>query len=169
MNTAVRDYQLDYDPKTGIYEEADNGRMPAREFEGEDGSTQRAVLIDNHNQLKSGVLTCIIEHHVQVGSDWIVNKTVKKAVATNNSFVDGDLDVVEKTEAMEEVDDLENELLDYTDRNNPISFSPKRYNKKWVMVDGYSRELDAIIENFSVSLFPYFNKVMGNQFEIEEA
>lgn len=167
MNTLSRQYKVDYDSTTDSYAESLNGSMPVVEFVSTDGITQRAITVNNINDLKNKVFKNVVERQLMVDGNWITDKLRDTPTATITTYVNAlDGKRVDPKDAFDEVEDTDNEFLDMTDPLNPIRFDPPQYGTKKVLKTGVVPEADAILSQFAPVLFPFFTNSMSNRFEI---
>lgn len=83
-----------------------------------------------------------IKNHVE---EWELsaNKELSMSGSDNNFFRLSDMELVEKSEAIELVDDLEKEILDAQGNSK----DPKEYKKKEQLKEGYEREAQVLIDS----------------------
>jgi hypothetical protein len=106
---------------------------------------------------------------VDEGGEWakaeIEGKKIKIQVASPNSYVNASGEDVEKTEAIELVNNFDIEIMDVTDPHNPIPFVPKRYEQMEQLKAGYSSEADYFVNLLAASMHPLMRNSIQEFFD----
>lgn len=143
-----------------------SGHIKTTEYVTENGIKGRYLIIENRNSFEKNMSTLLFKHQVLEEGEWITSGIVDSSTADYFSYCDNAGLTVTEAEATELVDDLDREILDYTDPQNPVSFDPKQYEQKKVTKAGYHLKFDYYMDTFSPGLMPTFEQILLLKFDI---
>lgn len=161
----TREYTVNAEGSSFV--ETVNGRMVAVEYTDET-ETGRFIVVSNNNNFEKNTCTLGFKRQVLVNESWKTIEGLEYAIADDRTYCDDNGITIPKVDALEIVDDFDREILDRTDPDNPVSFSPKKYEQKKVLKDGVSLKIDFYVENLAPSLYPTFTTILKVKYNIAE-
>jgi hypothetical protein len=96
--------------------------------------------------------TYVIKETLNELGVWVKNGNDIVLTVNDKNFVDGNGDTFTYAEAIESVDDLEKEMLDYSNEGGAVSYDPKRYFQKTQIKDGLISEVE-LMKQLNPDLF----------------
>ena len=136
----------------GLLIEDENGVLKAIEYKVNDKDVRFICISQSFDYYNSRASTKVVKQTKNEINEW--EKSGEEIILSVNSnhYVDSEGNAIKQSEAFEYVDDLDNEIFDYSDAEKPKSFDPKRYSKKEVLKDGLINEA-LFMKNLCPALF----------------